>query len=66
LAWLLDRRDEAAVRESLSYIQRAINLAGPLDELLDTRSRILFESGSRDAALRDMSDAVNQARRRPV
>jgi tetratricopeptide (TPR) repeat protein len=61
LAWTLDRRDEAAVRESLSYIQRAIDLAGPLDELLDTRSRILFESGSRDAALRDMSDAVNQA-----
>jgi tetratricopeptide (TPR) repeat protein len=61
LAWLLDRRDEATVRESLSYIQKAIDLVGPLDELLDTRSRILFESGSRDAALRDMSDAVNQA-----
>ena len=54
LAWTLslDRRDEAKVRESLTYIQRAIDLAGPLDELLDTRARILFESG--------------QARRRPA
>ena len=63
LAWTLslDRRDEAKVRESLTHIQRAIDLAGPLDELLDTRARILFESGKRDAGLRDMCEAVNQA-----
>jgi tetratricopeptide (TPR) repeat protein len=63
LAWTmsLDRRDEANLRESLSYIQRAIDVAGPLDELLDTRARILFESGQQGEALRDMCDAVNQA-----
>ncbi len=63
LAWTLslDHRDEATVREALSYIERAIDRAGPLDELLDTRARILFECGRRDAALQDMSEAVNQA-----
>ena len=49
------------MRESLGYIQRAIDLAGPLDELLDTRARILFESGKRDAGLKDMGEAVNAA-----
>lgn len=63
LAWnlSLDRKDEAKVRESLTLIQRAIDLAGPLDELLDTRARILFESGQREAGLRDMCDAVNES-----
>jgi tetratricopeptide (TPR) repeat protein len=63
LAWTLslDRRDEAKVRESLTHIQRAIELAGPLDDLLDTRARILFESGQREAGLRDMCDAVTEA-----
>ncbi|HEY1376262.1 MAG TPA: tetratricopeptide repeat protein, partial [Gemmataceae bacterium] len=63
LAWTLslDRRDEAKVKESLAHIQRAIDLAGPLDELLDTRARILFESGQPEAGLRDMCEAVNEA-----
>src|SRR5439155_13147133 len=63
LAWTLslDRKDQAKVRESLAHIQRAIDLAGPLDELLDTRARILFESGQPEAGLRDMCEAVNEA-----
>src|SRR5262249_13121272 len=60
LAWTLslDRKDTAKVKESLAHIQRAIDLAGPLDELLDTRARILFESGRHEAGLRDMCEAV--------
>jgi Tfp pilus assembly protein PilF len=63
LAWTLslDRKDQAKVRESLAHIQRAIEVAGPLDELLDTRARILFESGQPEAGLRDMSEAVTEA-----
>jgi tetratricopeptide (TPR) repeat protein len=63
LAWTLslDRKDRAKVQESLTHIQRAIDLAGPLDDLLDTRARILFESGQREAGLRDMCEAVQEA-----
>jgi tetratricopeptide (TPR) repeat protein len=63
LAWTLslDRKDPDKVRESLALIQHAIDLAGPLDELLDTRARILFESGQSEAGLRDMCEAVNEA-----
>ena len=63
LAWTLslDRKNQDKVRESLAHIQRAIELAGPLDELLDTRARILFESGQPEAGLRDMCEAVAEA-----
>ena len=63
LAWTLslDRKDTAKVQESLAHIQRAIDLAGPLDELLDTRARILFESGRHEAGLRDMCEAVAES-----
>ncbi len=63
LAWALslDHADGAKVRESLSHIQRAIDLAGPLDELLDTKARILFESGRHEEGLRDMCEAVHDA-----
>jgi tetratricopeptide (TPR) repeat protein len=63
LAWTLsqDRRDESKVAESLACIEQAINVAGPLDELLDTRARILFESGRRDEGLRDMREAVTES-----
>jgi tetratricopeptide (TPR) repeat protein len=63
LAWTLslDRKDPDKVRESITLIQHAIDLAGPQDELLDTRARILFESGQSEAGLRDMCEAVNAA-----
>src|SRR5262249_34619500 len=62
LAWTLslDRKDRAKVEEARAHIQRAIELAGPLDDLLDTRARIPFESGQREAGLRDMCEAVNE------
>jgi tetratricopeptide (TPR) repeat protein len=63
LAWTLslDRKNKEKVKESLSLIQRAIDLAGPVDELLDTRARILFEAGQPEAGLRDMCEAVHEA-----
>jgi tetratricopeptide (TPR) repeat protein len=63
LAWALSLQpnDDIKLQESLAHIERAIDLAGPLDELLDTRARILFKSGRHDAGLRDMCEAVNQA-----
>ena len=53
LKWTLsrDHKDQAKVQESLAHIQRAIDLAGPLDELLHTRAFILFESGRREDPL---------------
>jgi tetratricopeptide (TPR) repeat protein len=63
LAWTLsrDQKDKAKVKESLDHIQRAIDLAGPLDELLHTRAFILFESGQREDGLRDLCEAVKEA-----
>ena len=63
LAWVLsyDRREAARVTEALARIQQAIDLAGPLDELLDTRARILFEAGRPESALRDLSEAICEA-----
>jgi tetratricopeptide (TPR) repeat protein len=60
LAWVLsyDRRATSRVAEALARIQQAIDLAGPLDELLDTRARVLFEAGQPESALRDLNEAI--------
>jgi tetratricopeptide (TPR) repeat protein len=60
LAWVLsyDRRETTRITEALARIQQAIDLAGPLDELLDTRARILFEAGRPESALRDLNEAI--------
>jgi tetratricopeptide (TPR) repeat protein len=63
LAWMLshDRRDDAQSAEAIGFIEQAIAVAGPIDELLDTRARILFEAGRRDEGLRDMREAVSES-----
>lgn len=60
LAWVLsyNRRETTRITEALARIQQAIDLAGPLDELLDTRARIQFEAGRPESALRDLSEAI--------
>jgi tetratricopeptide (TPR) repeat protein len=60
LAWVLsyDRRETQRITEALARIEKAIDLAGPLDELLDTRARILFEAGRPESALRDLNEAI--------
>lgn len=56
LAWTLGKRRTTAL-ESLALIDRAVDLVGPADELLDTRSRIRIEMGRLDSGLRDLEDA---------
>jgi len=60
LAWVLsyDRRETTRITEALARIQQAIDLAGPLEELLDTRARILFEAGRPESALRDLNETI--------
>jgi tetratricopeptide (TPR) repeat protein len=59
LAWTL-ATDRDQSREALDLVQRAIDLAGPIDDLLDTRARIRFESGDAQAGLRDLIEAVSE------
>ena len=59
LAWTL-ATDSRNAADALALVERAINLAGPLDDLLDTRRRIRFESGDAQAGLRDLTEAVSE------
>src|SRR5205085_10031735 len=59
LAWTL-AADRRHAPEALGLIERAIDLAGPIDDLLDTRARIRFESGDVAGGLRDLTEAVNE------
>lgn len=47
--------------DALKLIQAAIDHHGPLDELLDSRARLLFAAGQPKEALRDMIDAAAAA-----
>lgn len=60
LAWTLAVQQDRST-EALTLIQRAIDLAGPADELLDTRARIQFVAGNKDAGLRDLTEAILEA-----
>jgi tetratricopeptide (TPR) repeat protein len=60
LAWTL-AADHSKTGEALTLVQRAIDLIGPLDDLLDTRARIRFQAGDVPAAVRDLAEAVNEA-----
>jgi tetratricopeptide (TPR) repeat protein len=57
LAFTLSQSGSNGLPEALSLVQKAIEVAGPLDELLDTRGRILFLSGQNAEGLRDMREA---------
>lgn len=60
LAWTLAAQQDRSA-EALTLIQRAIDLVGPMDELLDTRARIQFVAGNKDAGLRDLAEAILEA-----
>jgi tetratricopeptide (TPR) repeat protein len=60
LAWTL-AADRSKTPEALALVQRAIDLIGPIDDLLDTRARIRFQAGDIQAAVRDLAEAVNEA-----
>jgi tetratricopeptide (TPR) repeat protein len=57
LAWTLGY-DPVKIGDALRLIQDAIDRTGPLNDLLDTRARILFAAGRREEAFRDLTDAA--------
>ena len=57
LAWLLAVQKERQT-EAAELIARAINVAGPLPELLDTRGTIRMNSGALDEAVADFRQAI--------
>jgi tetratricopeptide (TPR) repeat protein len=60
LAFLLALRGSPA-DDALAMIQKAIELAGPLPELLDTRAVIFLKTNQTDLAIKDLQQAIAQA-----
>ena len=60
LAFLLAFRTEKAA-EALSLVNRAIDMAGPLPDLLDTRALIYLRLGTPNHALGDLDMAIQDA-----
>ncbi len=57
LASLLALKDRQAAT-ALGLIKRAIDVAGPLPELLDTRAVVHLAQGQTDAAIKDLEEAI--------
>ncbi len=57
LAWILAVA-EGKGSEALKLVNRAIDVVGPSPGLLDTRALAYLASGQRDAAIRDLQDAI--------
>lgn len=60
LAWVLahERKD---LPQALEMIQRAITLAGPMVDLLDTRAKVYLALGRAAEAIQDLEDAIAEA-----
>jgi predicted Zn-dependent protease len=59
LAFLLALKKEN-LAESLTMIDRAIDLAGPQAQLLDTKAVVLLQTGQPDKAVQEMQRAIAQ------
>lgn len=59
LAWLLAQRS-AKNSEALTLINRAIDVVGPLGELLDTRAVVQLSQDRIEAAIEDLQDAIRE------
>jgi len=59
LAWVLANRKPTA--EALEIAQKAIALAGPIPDLLDTRAKVYMALGRAPEAIQDLEDAINEA-----
>jgi tetratricopeptide (TPR) repeat protein len=59
LAWVLAHESPSA--EALQLVQRAILLAGPIADLLDTRARAYLALGRAIEAIQDLEDALADA-----
>jgi tetratricopeptide (TPR) repeat protein len=57
LAWLLGQQKPAAAAEALALIEKAIVIAGPKAELLDTRATVLLALGRTEQAIADLKTA---------
>jgi Tfp pilus assembly protein PilF len=62
LAFLLALH-QGEMSEPLKLVNQALELAGPMDELLDTRAVIYLKSEQADLALRDLRQAIAQHRK---
>jgi tetratricopeptide (TPR) repeat protein len=58
LAWLLATRQGGNADEALAQVQRALDIAGPLPALLDTRALIYLVQGKNDLAIKELEDIV--------
>ena len=60
LAWILahERQD---LPQALEMIQRAIAMAGPIVDLLDTRAKVYLATGRAAEAIQDLEDAIAEA-----
>lgn len=54
---LRDRGNPEKLAEALRMIDEAINLVGPISELLDTRGMVLLAQGNKADALKDLTEA---------
>ncbi len=59
LAWILALRDGRA-DEALALVGRAVDVLGPIPELLDTRAVAQLSAGRTDAALSDLGAALDR------
>jgi tetratricopeptide (TPR) repeat protein len=60
LAWLLAFQDGKAP-EALTFINRAIEIAGPSPELLDTHAVVALANGNSEVAIAELQEAVAAA-----
>jgi tetratricopeptide (TPR) repeat protein len=58
LAWLLALQDGGNKKDALEYINRAIDLKGPLPDFLDTRGIVYLAAGENQRAITDLEKAV--------
>lgn len=59
LAWLLAKRSDKP-SDGLSMVNRAIDIAGPAGELLDTRACVYLAMGEFEMAIKDLQEAVSE------
>jgi tetratricopeptide (TPR) repeat protein len=59
LAWVMAHYKPNT--EALELVQRAITIAGPLADLLDTRAKVYLSLGRSAEAIQDLEDAINEA-----
>ena len=59
LAWVIAHRQPH--EEALEFVQKAITIAGPLVDLLDTRAKVYLSLGRASEAIQDLEDAINES-----